>query len=65
MVGICGFGGAAGGMLVSGAVGLVLQATGSYLAIFAMASFSYLAGLSVIHPMSPRLEAVNLEVRPT
>ena len=37
----------------------------SYLAIFAMASFSYLAGLSVIHLMSPRLEAVNLEVPTT
>jgi ACS family hexuronate transporter-like MFS transporter len=65
VVGICGFGGAVGGMLVSSAVGFVLQATGSYLAIFALASFSYLAGLGVIHLMSPRLEAVNLEANRT
>jgi len=49
VVGICGFGGAVGGMLVAGAVGLVLQSTGSYLAIFALASVSYLVGLSLIH----------------
>jgi ACS family hexuronate transporter-like MFS transporter len=65
VTGICGFGGATGGMLVSGAVGFVLQATGSYLTIFALASFSYLVGLSIIHLMSPRLSAVNLEVRNT
>ncbi|MGD0777118.1 MAG: MFS transporter [Candidatus Solibacter sp.] len=65
VTGICGFGGATGGMLVSSAVGFVLQATGSYLTIFALASFSYLVGLSIIHLMSPRLLAVNLEVRNT
>jgi ACS family hexuronate transporter-like MFS transporter len=65
VVGICGFGGASGGMLVSSAVGFVLQATGSYLTIFALASFSYLVGLSIIHLMSPRLATVNLEVRNT
>ena len=62
VTGICGFGGAAGGMLVSSAVGFVLQATRSYLTIFALASFSYLVGLGIIHLMSPRLETVNLEV---
>jgi len=62
VVGICGFGGALGGMLVSSAVGFVLQATGSYLTIFALASFSYLVGLSIIHLMSPRLDTVGLEV---
>jgi MFS transporter, ACS family, hexuronate transporter len=49
VVGICGFGGAVGGMLVASAVGLLLQATGSYVAIFALASVSYLLGLGVIH----------------
>jgi ACS family hexuronate transporter-like MFS transporter len=63
VTGICGFGGAAGGMLVSSAVGFVLQATGNYLTIFALAGFSYLVGLGIIHLMSPRLEPVNLEVR--
>jgi MFS transporter, ACS family, hexuronate transporter len=52
VVGICGFGGAVGGMLVASAVGFVLQATGSYLAIFALASISYLAGLGIIHLLS-------------
>jgi len=65
VVGICGFGGAAGGMLVSSGVGFALQATGSYAAIFALASLAYLAGLSIIHLMSPRLQTVNLEVRKT
>ncbi len=65
VTGICGFGGAVGGMLVSSAVGFVLQATGSYLTIFALASFSYLVGLGIIHLMSPRLLTVNLEVRNT
>ena len=62
VTGICGFGGATGGMLVSTVVGFVLQATRSYLTIFALASFSYLVGLAIIHLMSPRLETVNLEV---
>jgi ACS family hexuronate transporter-like MFS transporter len=65
VVGICGFGGASGGMLVSSAVGFVLQGTGSYVTIFALASFSYLVGLGLIHLMSPRLETVNMEVRKT
>jgi hypothetical protein len=46
-------------------VGFVLQATGSYLTIFALASFSYLVGLSIIQLMSPRLETVNLEANNT
>jgi ACS family hexuronate transporter-like MFS transporter len=65
VVGICLFGGALGGMLASSAVGFVLQANGSYLTIFALASFAHLVGLSIIHLMSPRLETVNLEVRNT
>ncbi|MCX6631369.1 MAG: MFS transporter [Candidatus Solibacter sp.] len=62
VVGICGFGGAIGGMLVSSAVGFVLQVSGSYLTIFALASFSYLVGLSIIHLMAPRLETVKMEI---
>ncbi len=61
VVGICGFGGAVGGMLAAGAVGLVLQATGSYVSIFALAGFCYLAGLTVIHVMTPRVGLVSLE----
>lgn len=47
-VGLCGFGGAVGGMLVASAAGFILQATGSYLTIFALASVMYLVGLGII-----------------
>jgi ACS family hexuronate transporter-like MFS transporter len=60
VVGICGFGGAVGGMLVASAVGFVLQATGSYLMIFALASISYLVGLSIIHLMARGAESIDL-----
>jgi len=53
VIGICGFGGAVGGMLAAGAIGFVLQATGSYLLIFSLASISYLAGLGLIYLISP------------
>jgi MFS transporter, ACS family, hexuronate transporter len=49
VIGICGFGGAVGGMLVASAVGFVLQATHSYLLIFALAGSLYLVGLGIIH----------------
>ena len=61
VVGICGFGGAAGGMLVASAVGFMLQATGSYLMIFALASISYLVGLSIIHVMADRADSMELD----
>jgi ACS family hexuronate transporter-like MFS transporter len=51
VTGIAGFGGAVGGMLVSSAVGLLLQFTGSYVPIFAWAGFSYLLVLFLIHVM--------------
>lgn len=61
VVRICGFGGAVGGMVAASAVGLVLQATGSYVSIFALAGFCYLAGLTIIHVMTPRTGLVSLE----
>ena len=48
MVGICGFGASVGGMIAAGATGLLLQFTGSYAAVFAMAGIAYLAGLAII-----------------
>jgi hypothetical protein len=48
-------------MLAAGAVGLVLQATGSYVSIFALAGFCYLAGLTIIHVMPPHAGLVSLE----
>jgi MFS transporter, ACS family, hexuronate transporter len=60
LVGICGFGGSLGGMLVASATGLLLEKTGSYLPIFILAGTSYFIALSVIHLTSPRLEPVKL-----
>lgn len=42
VTGLAGFAGAIGGVLFSGAVGLILQITGSYYIVFAMASLAYL-----------------------
>ncbi|WP_187264412.1 MFS transporter [Pontibacter beigongshangensis] len=42
MVGLAGFAGALGGVVFSAAVGLILEATGSYYIIFGIASGSYL-----------------------
>jgi MFS transporter, ACS family, hexuronate transporter len=42
MVGLAGFAGAIGGVVFSGAVGLILEATGSYYIIFGIASGAYL-----------------------
>ncbi len=59
VVGICGFGGAVGGMLVASAVGLILQATGSYLLIFGLAGGMYLLGLGIIQLMDRRSDGVT------
>jgi MFS transporter, ACS family, hexuronate transporter len=42
MIGLSGFAGALGGILFSGAVGLILQITGSYYIVFGIASAAYL-----------------------
>jgi MFS transporter, ACS family, hexuronate transporter len=42
MIGLSGFAGAIGGILFSGAVGLILEFTGSYYVVFGIASVSYL-----------------------
>jgi ACS family hexuronate transporter-like MFS transporter len=53
--------GAVGGMLIAKVTGYLLQATGSYVPVFVMASCAYLVALGVIHLLFPRLEPVNLE----
>jgi MFS transporter, ACS family, hexuronate transporter len=60
LVGICGFGGSLGGMLVASATGFLLEKTGSYLPIFILAGTSYFIALGLIHLTSPRLEPVKL-----
>ncbi|HUG52972.1 MAG TPA: MFS transporter [Vicinamibacteria bacterium] len=56
VVGFGGMAGAVGGMFISIVVGEILQRTGSYVPIFFMAGFTYLAALGIIHLLVPRLE---------
>jgi ACS family hexuronate transporter-like MFS transporter len=61
VVGIGGFGGAIGGMVIATLTGWVLQATGSYVSIFIIAGSVYLAALLVIHLLTPTMHPVDLE----
>jgi ACS family hexuronate transporter-like MFS transporter len=61
VVGIGGFGGAVGGMLIATFTGFVLQFTGSYLPMFVIAGCAYLIALLIIHLLLPRLEPANLD----
>ena len=61
VAGISGFGGSAGGMLAASAVGLALEATGSYRPMFVWAGVSYLVVLALLHGLMPRLEPVRME----
>ena len=56
VVGLGGMAGAVGGMLIAKLTGYVLEATGSYLSVFFIAAFTYLAALLIIHLLVPRLE---------
>ena len=61
VVGVCGFGGAIGGMLVASATGFILQKTGSYLPVFILAGSAYFVALAVIHLTSPKLDPIRLD----
>lgn len=61
VVGIGGFGGALGGVLIATFTGLVLQITGSYAAIFVIAGCVYLVALLAIQLLAPTLEPANIE----
>jgi ACS family hexuronate transporter-like MFS transporter len=56
VVGIGGFGGAVGGMLIATFTGFLLQSTGSYVPVFIMAGSAYLLALGVVQILVPRLE---------
>ncbi len=56
VVGLGGFAGAVGGMVISTVVGFLLQTTGSYVPVFIMAGSAYLLALAIIHAITPRLE---------
>ncbi|MGD0201004.1 MAG: MFS transporter [Bryobacteraceae bacterium] len=61
VVGIGGFGGAVGGMLIATFTGFLLQFTGSYVPVFIMAGSAYLTALLIMHSIVPRLERANIE----
>ncbi|HKT29581.1 MFS transporter [Dyella sp.] len=60
VVGMGGFAGAVGGMLISTVIGLLLQATGSYVPVFMLAGSAYVIALAVVHALAPRLQPVAL-----
>ncbi len=61
VVGIGGMAGAVGGMLIAPLVGIILEKTGSYVPIFAIAASAYLVALLVIHLLAPNLEPAKVE----
>jgi ACS family hexuronate transporter-like MFS transporter len=48
------------GMLVSKAVGYILQTTGSYVPVFVMAGLAYLVALGFVQLLAPRLEPARV-----
>ncbi len=63
VVGIGGMAGAIGGMLIAKFVGYVLDASGSYAPVFAVAGGAYFAALAALHLLSPRLVPADPETR--
>ena len=61
IVGIGRMAGAVGGMLIAPLVGIILERTGSYVPIFAIAASAYLVALLIIHLLVPKLEPANVE----
>jgi len=60
VTGLSGFAGAIGGVLFSGAVGLILQITGSYYVVFAIASMAYLLCWLSLHLLVPNNKKIEL-----
>jgi ACS family hexuronate transporter-like MFS transporter len=60
VVGLGGFAGAVGGMVISTFTGFLLQSTGSYIPVFIMAGSAYLLALAVVHGITPRLQPAQL-----
>ena len=61
VVGIGGFAGAVGGMMIATFIGFLLETTGSYVPVFLMAGSAYLIALVVVHALSPRLQPARLD----
>jgi MFS transporter, ACS family, aldohexuronate transporter len=60
VVGFGGMAGAIGGVLISKVTGYILEFTGSYVAVFLIAGFTYLAALGLIHLLVPQIMPVRL-----
>ena len=60
VVGVGGFAGAVGGMLIADGVGHILQWTHSYVVPFLIAGSAYLIALLVLHLLAPQLQAVSI-----
>jgi ACS family hexuronate transporter-like MFS transporter len=61
VIGIGGFGGAVGGMLIATFTGWLLEVTGSYVPVFVIAGSAYLVALIVIQLLVPKLEPARIE----
>jgi ACS family hexuronate transporter-like MFS transporter len=59
VVGLGGMAGALTAMAFAESTGFILESTGSYWTLFAIASTAYLAALTLIHWLSPNLEPVK------
>ncbi len=60
VVGLGGFAGAVGGMLIAKLTGYILQTTGSYMPVFIIAGTTYLVTLLILHLLVPKLEPARL-----
>jgi MFS transporter, ACS family, aldohexuronate transporter len=60
VVGLGGFAGAVGGMLIAKLTGYLLEATGSYVPVFLIAAFAYLTALGIVHLLVPKLEPAKV-----
>jgi ACS family hexuronate transporter-like MFS transporter len=61
VVGLGGFAGAVGGMLIAKLTGYLLEVTGTYVTVFMLAAGAYLTALALVQVLSPRLEPVRFE----
>ena len=61
VVGLGGFGGAVGGMLIATFTGFVLQLTGNYFPMFVIAGSAYLLALAIVQLLTPKMTPVNLD----
>jgi ACS family hexuronate transporter-like MFS transporter len=60
VIGFAGMAGAIGGMLIATATGYLLQWTGSYWVLFALASSAYLVALATIQVLVPRMQPAEV-----